>query len=266
MAVELQERAQQGDVGLLRFYSGRVLLRAVAERVGQKVARTLRRRPPVLSAYEQRVEVIVDCGGVKVRGRTDLSGGGPGYVPGYFRALLELGLAPCERVFEFCAGPGYIGYGLLGAGFCERLTLADINPESVEFARRTATENEIEEFVDIYESDALEQIPASESWDLVVGNPPHFLPESPPAELPRGLDTTSIIYFDRDWETHKKFYRRVKQFMKPGGHVVMIEDDRSSLEEFVSMIQDGGGEFVTSMPERDAAGRSTGNYYVASRW
>jgi hypothetical protein len=35
------------------------------------------------------------------------------------------------------------------------------------------------ERVTVYRSDNLDGIPASEQWDLVVGNPPHFVDVSP---------------------------------------------------------------------------------------
>lgn len=258
------------ELRALESYSGRLLLEAAWIRLRWKLAGFLGLKHSRLGhqEYERAVEFVLHLPGVDVLGRSDLSGGGPGFVAGYFRRLLELDRAvPCDHAFEFCAGPGYIGYSLLGAGFCRRLTLADVNPESVEIARRTAAENRVEDRVSVYVADALDGIPQEERWDLVVGNPPHYLPERPPQELPRGPDTTSIVYFDPDWAVHRRFYTRVKEHMKPGGLVVMLEDgDGSSPEDFLEMIAEGGGEFVSSAPELDVHGRPTAHYYVISRW
>ena len=265
------ERAQpKSELRTLASYPGGLLLKAATVRARWKLAAMLGAKHSRLKhlEFERPVEIVVHAAGIDVLGRSDLSGGGPGYIAGYFRALLELDRAvPCERIFEFCAGPGYIGYSLLAAGFCQKLTLADVNPESVDLARRTAERAGGADRVSVHLSDALEQIPDDERWDIVVGNPPHFLPEKPPNELPRGLDTTSIIYFDPDWEVHRKFYSRVKRFMKPGGLVVMLEDgDGSVPEDFVEMIADAGGEFLSAPPELDVRGRKTPNYYMISRW
>jgi tRNA1(Val) A37 N6-methylase TrmN6 len=79
-----------------------------------------------------------------------------------------------SRVFEWCAGPGFIGFALLGYGFCDTLCLADVKA-----CRLTVTQNGLAERVTVYHSDNLDGIPPSERWDLVVGNPPHFVDVSP---------------------------------------------------------------------------------------
>jgi methylase of polypeptide subunit release factors len=84
-----------------------------------------------------------------------------------------------SRVFEWCADPGFIGFALLRYGFCDTLSLADINPEAVEACRLTVTQNGLAERVTDYDSDNLEGIPTLEQWDLLVGNPPHFVDISP---------------------------------------------------------------------------------------
>src|SRR5215469_7467083 len=51
--------------------------------------------------------------GVLVFDRDDLDGGGSSFGQDYIRALTEIGITSCSRAFEFCCGPGYIGYSLL---------------------------------------------------------------------------------------------------------------------------------------------------------
>ena len=46
-----------------------------------------------------------------------------------------------RAVYEWCAGPAFIGFSLLGHGLAETLCLADINPEAVEACRRTIADN-----------------------------------------------------------------------------------------------------------------------------
>ena len=129
----------------------------------------------------------------------------------------------------------------------------------MEIARRTAALNRIEHLVNVYLSDSLKQIPLDERWDLVVGNPPHFLPTS--------VDDKSLIWCDPEWNVHRRFYARIKGFMKPGGHVVMLEDQAgSNFEDFRPMIEGGGGQFVAAPIGRDIDGRPMGHYYVISRW
>src|SRR3954468_5200722 len=103
----------------------------------------------------------------------ELDGGGMTFGPQYLGVIRQK-LGRIGHAFEYCAGPGFIGFSLLANGLCDRLTLADVNPEAVEAGRDTIARNHLEDRVKVYLSDCLDQIPATEKWDLVVSNPPHF--------------------------------------------------------------------------------------------
>lgn len=229
-------------------YSGRTLARVLL----RKLARRLGRRRPT-------IEPVAFYNALVVFDRPDLHGGGLSFGQDFGRILLELGLGRRSRLFEFCAGPGYIGYSLLAGGFCETLTLADINPLAVEAARHTARFNGIEHRVKIYESDGLSRIPPSETWDLVVGNPPHF--------LPRDSKENDIRAFDPGWEIHRAFYQSIRRFMAPGGQVVLMENAAgSSVDVFEPMIREGGGRVVSTRVGTDLRGQPDGLYYIVSEW
>src|SRR5438045_2217408 len=49
--------------------------------------------------------------------RPELNGGGAAHGLNIIRVLLALGIGRCDSLFEFCSGPGYIGYNLLANGF-----------------------------------------------------------------------------------------------------------------------------------------------------
>jgi len=179
------------------------------------------------------------------------------------RVLNELGVGRCRRLFEFCSGPGYIGYALLAHGWCETLALSDVDAESIETARRTATYNGIEHRVAGYASDVLDDIPDDERWDVVVANPPAF--ESHPdkqlavGDWDRGFDT--------NWNVRRRFYASVKAHMNPGGVVVMSENLRGSDPDvFAEMIRAGGGEPRAVHVGTDVQGRANGAYYQLSVW
>lgn len=132
------------------------------------------------------------------------------------------------RVFEWCAGPAFIGFALLGYGFCDSLAVADVNPEAVEACRRTIADNGLAGRVAIYHSDNLNSIPAAERWDLVVGNPPHFADTSP----------GQLRYHDTEWRLHRRFFESVGRFLKPGGMIVLLENNLgSTADTFREMIE-----------------------------
>lgn len=249
-------------------------------------------------------ERSVTYNGITVYDRPELDGGGWMHGQDFIRGLLDLGFSRVDRICEFCAGPGYIGFSLLANGFCRELTLVDINPEAIAIEQKTVRENRLEKVVRIYQSDCLDQVPSSEQWDLVVSNPPQYLPVE-------HHDPKNIRAFDPGWKIHERFYSTVKNFMKPGGHTVIeecavplapgkvykasphanifIPDENnpgqyticldavpalrkdtyavgSSPEIFVPMIEKGGGTFVTWRPAINVAGQHDGLYYIVARW
>jgi hypothetical protein len=233
---------------LAEMYSGRRLARLLFKKFANR-----------LFGQASRMELVALYGGLAVFHRPGLHGGGLAFGQDFARVLVELDQPRCETIFEFCSGPGYIGYSLLANGFCKRLTLADVNPAAVQAARFTARHNRIEHRVKVHLSDGLRQIPADERWDLVVGNPPHFLPK-------RSGDD-SLLMFDPDWAVHRNFYSSVGRHLQPGARVVVVEArDGSTPEIFAPMIEAGGGKLVASVPGTDLAGRGNGYYFLVSEW
>lgn len=111
----------------------------------------------------------------------------------------------------------------------------------------------------VFESDVLDAVPASERWDVVVANPPHFLPD--PGE------PASRLRFDSDWSVHRRFYASVKRHMAPGGIVVMVENAAGAdADAFEQMILDGGGRSLLRHPGTDIPGAPNGLYYQVSEW
>ncbi len=106
----------------------------------------------LLKAFERRVIKprlrrlkpwrYVTYGDIRVSYRDHLDGGGRTFGMDYLPLFHDLGMPRQSRVFEWCAGPGFIGFALLGHGFCERLCLADINPEAVEASWRTVAKTD----------------------------------------------------------------------------------------------------------------------------
>ena len=78
-------------------------------------------------------------------------------------------------------------------------------------------------------------IPTSEQWDLVVGNPPHFVDISP----------GELRFHDEEWKLHRHFFGTIGRFLKPGGIIVLLENNRgSTAETFRGMIEAAGLSIV----------------------
>lgn len=172
---------------------------------------------------------------VRVSYKRHLDGGGSTFGQDFIPVLRGRGMPKVQRTFEWCAGPGFIGFSLLAHGLTETLCLADVNPEAVAACRRTVERNGLKDLVAVYHSDNLRDVPASEQWDLVVSNPPHF------------VDTSfgQLRYHDPDWSVHRSFFGSVARHLKPGGVVVLQENNEGSTPDtFAPMIAEAGLKVV----------------------
>jgi SAM-dependent methyltransferase len=173
----------------------------------------------------------VDCGGTRVHFKKHLDGGGSAFGQDFVPFLTLRNMRRQQRVFEWCAGPGFIGFSLLAHGLAETLCLADVNSEAVEACQRTIADNALANRVSVYHSDNLNAIPVSERWDLVVSNPPHFVDDW----------FGDLRGYDHDWQIHRSFFQVVGRFLKPGGVIVLQENNRGSTSEtFAPMIEASG--------------------------
>ena len=170
---------------------------------------------------------------IRVSYHPNLDGGGMDFGQ-EFIWVLEEKFGRVGHLFEFCAGPGFIGFSLLAHGLCDRLTVADVNPEAVEACRVTVKENGLESKVAVYQSDCLDDIPLSEKWDLVVSNPPHWRSGEDAYVRDKRM-------WDPDLRIHDKFYRSIRPYLKPGGAILMQENGSATkAEDFRQMIEGNG--------------------------
>ena len=170
---------------------------------------------------------------IKINYELPLDGGGRECYPEFLRVIQEK-IGKVNSVFEFCAGTAFIGFSLLADKMCEKITLADIEKDSVECCKKTIRENNLENRAWAYQSDCLKQIPA-QKWDLVVGNPPHF------SERQTNLPQTIVINVDKNWEIHRSFYTDISEYLNPNGSILLVENGRgSSPKVFYDMIKKNG--------------------------
>jgi Methyltransferase small domain len=202
----------------------------------------------------------VTLGGIDVCFTEDLDGGGARYGQDYVGFVARDLDRTFGRTFEWCAGPGFIGFSLLGHGLTETLCLADVNPAAIDACNETIRRNGLEGRVDVYVSDGLDAMPATEQWDLVVGNPPHSGSDEVRPEIKRPL----AIYQDAGWKIHENFYAAVGAHLAPGAQVVIQENLRfSSVDTFAPMLAANGLELVDA-PLCETPAGNTLYYYVWS--
>jgi methylase of polypeptide subunit release factors len=175
---------------------------------------------------------------ISVYYKDHLDGGGTSFGQDYLRVVPKLPAKP-RTVFEWCSGPAFIAFSLLAHRLCDRLCLADFNPEAVEACRRTVEANNLADRVSVHHSDCFDSIPSHEKWDLVVGNPPHAGTDE---DRPWGA---AILYKDVDWAIHRKFWSGVHKFLNRNAIVLVQEAcEVSSVSVFAPMIEKNGMRIV----------------------
>jgi len=173
----------------------------------------------------------VNYAGIAVGYKPHLDGGGSTFGQDFVPMLRARGMPKVNRAFEWCAGPGFIGFSLLAHGLAETLCLADVEPDAVAACHRTVMRNGLEDRVAVYLSDNLTDIPASEQWDLVVANPPHF--------AQGGVGQRR--FHDAGWNIHRDFFRSVPKHLKAGGIILLQENNlEATPETFAAMIAESG--------------------------
>lgn len=180
-------------------------------------------------------EHIWRYGDIDVMYSPDLNGGGSEFacflvasIKNYFGAERRFG-----TVFEWCAGPGFIGFALLGEDVCDSLCLADINPVAIDCVHRTIKVNKLQDRVRGYVSDNLISVPQRERFDLVVGNPPNFYAVNPVHPARAVLSGRwDLLGQDGGWRSHAGFYSQIAPFLNPGAFVLVQEVEPHSREVF----------------------------------
>ena len=194
--------------------------------------------------------------GLSVVWTEELDGGGRDFGQDFI-PIVATNFGRVGRLFEFCCGPSFIGFSLLANELCDTLVLADINPLAITAVKKTIERNHLENQVTVYKSDGLTQIPASERWDLVVSNPPHY-PES-------GTTPNDLLSDDPGWKIHRDFYANVGDFLAPGASVLFQEStEGSSTADFSPMLSAGGLWHVDTFSFGDGVARPI-YYYIWSK-
>lgn len=161
---------------------------------------------------------------IDVHYREDLNGGGTVLAEPFVEFLRQRADRPrgdCSA-FEWCAGPGFIGFALLAEKLCARLFLADINPEATACVARTVVENRLEDSVQYCTSDNFASMPPDQRFDLVVANPPNFFSINPGHPLGASFQGDRRPN-DPDWNIHRAFYAGIGRYLNQGALVCVSE-------------------------------------------
>jgi hypothetical protein len=211
---------------------------------------------------------------LKVYYRSELDGGGR-YLAQPMSEFIRQYLPfsdQCQKSFEWCCGPAFIGFTLIAENICKQICLVDINPKAIECVQKTVAENKLGHRINYYISDNLNAIPKKERFDLVIGNPPMY------------CDSGALCSHDPEWGTRRAFYANISNYLnkdaflfisevEPFKENIIIQGDpvthrqcpRPPIEDFKEMIENSGLHYVETIPYMTLEKERVKMYLVISR-
>lgn len=164
-----------------------------------------------------------------------------------------------ERCYEWCSGPGYIGFNILDHGLCRSLCMSDVYQPAIQAVHETIKNNQLDN-VSAYANGTVGALPDYEKFDLVVANPPHFL------SCP-GDENYQRIAVDQNWMAHQEFFANIGQHLLPNGIVLLQENQSGSLdrEQNFAPFIDAAGLKITAVidsPKYYTPNHHTRIYYI----
>jgi 16S rRNA G966 N2-methylase RsmD len=179
---------------------------------------------------------------IKIFYHPDLDGGGTGYGRRYPRVIKEIyGDKIFKNCFEWCSGPGFIGFELLSENICDNLFLADIYQPALTAINKTVMNlpTKYQNKVHSAQIKGIADLPADWKFDLVVANPPHW-------NHNMGAFITNVRFRDRicqdqDWDLHREFFNHIAPYLNENAVILLQEQSYASGPDmFRSMIEQAG--------------------------
>jgi 16S rRNA G966 N2-methylase RsmD len=171
-----------------------------------------------------------------------LDGGGTTFGQHYPRVINQIyPNRSFDSCFEWCSGPGFIGFDLLSRGYCQHLYLADIYWGAVKAIETTLAHNQDQchDRVSVMQAARVADLPEHWRFDLVVSNPPHYNPDlgaMVTTQIPTGRRN-----LDPGWQIHQEFFASISRYLNPDAVILLQEcSTASGPEMFRSMIEQNG--------------------------
>lgn len=172
----------------------------------------------------------------------ELDGGGTSFGQDYIAVIKKhYPNRKFAKVFEWCSGPGFIGFSLLSHGICNSLCFTDLYNPALEAIDATVQHknNNCAQSVSSYLMKDLSLLPNHEIFDMVVANPPHFnTPISPEKN-------TNRLCVDIHWQAHANFFKNIKSHLHKNSVILLQENSQgSTVADFSKMILEAGLEIT----------------------
>lgn len=168
----------------------------------------------------------------------ELEGSGTFYANEYLKVLDRVHHKKhFENCFEWCSGPGFIGFMLLANRICKKLTLGEIYKPCFKAldTTRSHLNDRYKNKVSYNQISSITDLPGNNKFDLIVGNPPHWDVNS--GKMITKYSRRDRVSADPSWQIHENFYSNVKNYLSDDGIILLLEaSSASGPDDFESMI------------------------------
>jgi methylase of polypeptide subunit release factors len=127
--------------------------------------------------------------------------------------------------FEWCAGPGFIGYEILSHKLCKTLCFLDLYNPAINSIEKTKNfkKNNCADLVTTYLTDDISTLPDEEKFDLIVANPPYL---DNLAKIPHEIvnyNNAVRLGVDLNWKSHINFFNNIKKHLNNDGIILLLQ-------------------------------------------
>lgn len=162
---------------------------------------------------------------------------------------------PPKRVLDLGTGSGAIALALASAYPEAAVTAVDLSEQALELARENATALGLAERLRVLASDWYSEIPAAETFDLIVSNPPYLSDEETNAALPEVKDHEPRNALSAGADSAAALNRIIRESrarLNAGG-LLALETGIAQHGRLLAAVTDAG--FARAEPHRDLTGR-----------
>jgi len=163
-----------------------------------------------------------------------------------------------NHALEWCAGPGFIGFGVLACEVCSHITLLETFDTAIDLLHKTINNSNISNATVVHADnvDALEG-----KYDLIIGNPPHFseykLMQKNAYYSNHTKENWERIAVDTNWDIHREFFTNIKKSMGIDCLILLAENTRE-VPGITKVANECGFELINKH-----VARSTGMHVLA---
>jgi release factor glutamine methyltransferase len=136
-----------------------------------------------------------------------------------------------DTVLDVCTGTGIIAIWAAYQG-AKKVIALDINPQAVRTTQSNINMHALESRIMVKLSDMFEEIKEGQYFDVITGNLPF--------RNKKAKNFIEASVWDTNLKVHKNFFARVKNHLKPGGRIYLLQANFGAVNEMLELAERSG--------------------------